>query len=1564
MIPNSVTNIGNYAFGWCSYGLTTVSIPLSVTVIGRGAFTSCWALTSLYVPSSFTSSDVQKWSVPSGCAVTFYDVPTIATESLPSGVFCTVYSATLVASGGVGGFTWAATSVPDWLSLSTEGVLSGTPPRAGTWQVSFAATDSIGNVARKTLELDIGGPLVIVTESLPGGQEQEVYSFALTAAGGNGSYTWSATGLPAGLSISASGTISGTPTESGTFSVVATVTDALGALATETFSLVLAEPPPPLAIVTDATLPNATLLLSYTAALAATGGVAPYAWSVPGADAPTTGDSSSFAATGTAQGWQGDDQCWTLELPFAFPFFGANYDSVKVNSNGTLSFGSGDFTKYSYGEDDYLGTPLIAVLWTDLLTDGSGCDVFVASDSSSVTVRWKAEYYNGGEANVSATLRADGGIVLSYGTGNENGGFVGFSAGDGKTAFSVKAPADGWSGAPDVTFSAASTGLPPGLSLSEDGVLSGTPTMAGSFSFRIAVASVDGQTATKAFSLDAASRPLAIATDATLPVALTENWYWQPVEATGGEEPYTWEIVDPDEWPEWLSSYYIENWEDSGYDNPHLSNYRYLFEDDIGTYSFSLRVTDANGSNAVKRFTLAVVDNPNPPPVIDSFGADKSRIDPGETLAFSVEAHDRKGDALTFRWSWADTADWIYHDGGTGTTFAFSSGTEGVFCVEVVVSDGVNERTSGQYVTVCYPKTIYVDIASTADDPDGTSWDTAYPTLGKAAAEAGADDTVLVAPGVYAESDGCFESGVTLRSRDGAAATVLDGEGSHWCVNNVQGEGGFFLNGFTLRNGSNGGDWGPAAAQRGSRLENCVVENCVATKWEGVLHECKLVNCIVRNCRATGEAYNGVVVECDLENCIVADNACEDDWGNGSAVFGCRLWNCTVTGNAVGYLPAMNNSCQAWNSVVWGNYDEYGEEYSFSPSVGGWDDVLGEWSPDKVSMASISNCCVSGLDSLSDWLFGEGHPVDFAAQGCFEADPTFVDAAHGDFRLRAGSPCVDAGAAAFVRGETDVAGNARVQGAAVDLGAYEGAFEGFVVSVRVVGAGSVSPMSALVPAGGSATFAASESGGRPFRGWTTNGVEAGTAASYTWENVQADGELVATFGAFAFCVDAATGDDANDGLSWAAPMATIQAAADAAADGESVAVKPGVYDPIDTAGKDIRIESTDGAAATIIDGGGTNRCAYLGTGSGRGSTLSGFTLWNGNAEWNCSPKAGYGGGAYGGTLLDCHVVGNRAYEEGGGLGYAEAHRCRIVGNSIDDGDGYAYGGGAGDCNLYNCLVASNSVSLALGTHDTRASAFGGGVAWCGLFQCTVVENSVEITGDTTGVDTKLGGGGLWNAFVGAGNIVYGNMSDGAPSDAEGWNGPPDTAGSLVGVDPKFVDRANGDYRLREDSPAVDIGATDVEEWRDASTTDTDLDGNPRVRGRCIDLGCYESAWTVVRTATVTTPDPVPYSWLDGYRLVSEPGYEIAASVLSSNAVDKVWECYVAGLCPTNAADRFLAAIEMENGGPVVSWTPDLNEGGTKNLRVYTVEGKTNLVDSSWGPTNESTRFFRVKVEMP
>ncbi len=119
-------------------------------------------------------------------------------------------------------------------------------------------------------------------------------------------------------------------------------------------------------------------------------------------------------------------------------------------------------------------------------------------------------------------------------------------------------------------------------------------------------------------------------------------------------------------------------------------------------------------------------------------------------------------------------------------------------------------------------------------------------------------------------------------------------------------------------------------------------------------------------------------------------------------------------------------------------------------------------------------------------------------------------------------------------------------------------------------------------------------------------------------------------------------------------------------------------------------------------------------------------------------------------------------------------------------------------------------------------------------------------------------------------------------------------------------------------------------------------------------------WTEL--ATSTTPVPVPYSWLEKYpTLMSMAGgnHEIAAIINLDLDGMLTWQEYVAGSDPTNKASVFLSLIGVNAGQPLINWVPDL---GT--TRVYTVNGKTNLNDAAWGPTNSGSRFFKVKVGMP
>ena len=119
--------------------------------------------------------------------------------------------------------------------------------------------------------------------------------------------------------------------------------------------------------------------------------------------------------------------------------------------------------------------------------------------------------------------------------------------------------------------------------------------------------------------------------------------------------------------------------------------------------------------------------------------------------------------------------------------------------------------------------------------------------------------------------------------------------------------------------------------------------------------------------------------------------------------------------------------------------------------------------------------------------------------------------------------------------------------------------------------------------------------------------------------------------------------------------------------------------------------------------------------------------------------------------------------------------------------------------------------------------------------------------------------------------------------------------------------------------------------------------------------------------TSSTPAAVPYEWLRHYGLFDPKGTgtaEEAAFTIAKNGHNRVWECYVAGINPTNEAARFTAKIELKDGAPVVTWDPNLNTNGI--VRIYKVYGNRTLDNGgAWQyPTNSLHRFFKVKAEMP
>jgi len=99
----------------------------------------------------------------------------------------------------------------------------------------------------------------------------------LAVTGGVGPYSWSASGLPGGLTLSAGGVLSGTPTAAGTVTFPVSVTDVYGGTANKNFSLTIIAAP---VITTGSELPTGEISVPYSQTLGVTGGTSPYSWTV------------------------------------------------------------------------------------------------------------------------------------------------------------------------------------------------------------------------------------------------------------------------------------------------------------------------------------------------------------------------------------------------------------------------------------------------------------------------------------------------------------------------------------------------------------------------------------------------------------------------------------------------------------------------------------------------------------------------------------------------------------------------------------------------------------------------------------------------------------------------------------------------------------------------------------------------------------------------------------------------------------------------------------------------------------------------------------------------------------------------------------------------------------------------------------------------------------------------------------------------------------------------------------------------------------------------------------
>ncbi len=242
-----------------------VGTPYSQTLEADGAI-SAWAVLSGSLPSGLSlnsatgeisgtpttaetafftvqARDVASATVEKDLSITIYGPLTIVTSSLSlDGMVGRSYNQTLTASGGVLGYTWFVSSgyLPEGLSLSPSGVISGTPTGDSRLYFTVRVTDNGARTATKDLFITIYGSLLISNVSLPSGTVGASYPpTGLVVYGGEQPIRCSGN-LSEGLTINSSTcVITGTPKTPGTQSFTVQVWDANSFTITKQFAVTM-----------------------------------------------------------------------------------------------------------------------------------------------------------------------------------------------------------------------------------------------------------------------------------------------------------------------------------------------------------------------------------------------------------------------------------------------------------------------------------------------------------------------------------------------------------------------------------------------------------------------------------------------------------------------------------------------------------------------------------------------------------------------------------------------------------------------------------------------------------------------------------------------------------------------------------------------------------------------------------------------------------------------------------------------------------------------------------------------------------------------------------------------------------------------------------------------------------------------------------------------------------------------------------------------------------------------------------------------------------------------------
>lgn len=204
----------------------------------------------------------------------------ITTESLPDWTEGQAYSEEIHHLGGIGIISWTDLSgdlAGTGLSLSGDGMITGTPSLAGPISFTAHCEDEMGAFAEKLYSFNINPAINIRTTTLPDWTSGFAYSQQLTSEGGTSPVSWADKNgdlSGTGLSLAANGALTGSPTAAGAISFTAQANDAAGS----TDEQLLQFQVNPAITVTTLTVPSWTIGQPYSSQLDATGGTGSLTW--------------------------------------------------------------------------------------------------------------------------------------------------------------------------------------------------------------------------------------------------------------------------------------------------------------------------------------------------------------------------------------------------------------------------------------------------------------------------------------------------------------------------------------------------------------------------------------------------------------------------------------------------------------------------------------------------------------------------------------------------------------------------------------------------------------------------------------------------------------------------------------------------------------------------------------------------------------------------------------------------------------------------------------------------------------------------------------------------------------------------------------------------------------------------------------------------------------------------------------------------------------------------------------------------------------------------------------